>query len=698
MPWKNIFKINKNYSINDENLDSVIETFEEFFKEYNDKNNFFSNSEDIDFDNPNTSAQLNQLKEIKTIELNKLINELKNDLKYNFFSNFWEKKENLKLIKKLKDFLKFEINNKIIEQNHELLKLKQNKSLIEDTSTNKNNKKENSNIINFQDYFTYFTFLLKKINNDINYLKEINLNLSFNKKEFLNQLRELENITINKIQELYKRNEKLENINKNIFEKILKENIITQLILSFWAFRMKNNDDKYKLVLENKINKNESDENYEFFFKLIDFIFNEYINQIIKNEEKIFDNIFKKYDDKKSYLIKEQDEYNKNIKENEENIDKFNQRVDQENEKILIIKKEYENMEKIIKNLKNRKKDIKDKRKNCEQDWEENKNNLENQIWIKTTFDKKITKKQYLNEIETIIKKNEEIIKKNTNEVEKLEENIIRHKTEININNKKLKKLKQKNNQIQFSLKENKYIMMYELKKIKENWIKNISENQKTFLVFLKKINKLEDTKFIQFIENYWINDENKKKILLFNKSYNIENNIIYIEKQNNQIKEKIEKTFENIKEKFELKENEIIVKFNKEIIGHFKETIKNINQSEFVNIETQTEKNTENAKNSWQEQKNEELEQKLKKIQEENEILTEKISEINKIFEEEKTELKNKIDDLNESIENAVEINSEEIWNENIVKVEIHNNPMYINYQNSQPSTNGYQPKSPQM
>lgn len=123
MPWTNIFKINKNYSINDEYLDSVIETFEEFFQEYNDKNNFFSNSEDIDFNNPNTSAQLNQLKEIKTIELNKLINELRNYLKYNFFSNFWEKKENLKLIKKLKDFLKFEINNKIIEQNHELLKL-----------------------------------------------------------------------------------------------------------------------------------------------------------------------------------------------------------------------------------------------------------------------------------------------------------------------------------------------------------------------------------------------------------------------------------------------------------------------------------------------------------------------------------------------------------------------------------------------
>ncbi|BET39598.1 hypothetical protein [Spiroplasma ixodetis] len=680
MPWKNIFKINKNYSINDENLDSVIEIFEEFFKEYNDKNNFFSNSEDIDFDNPNTSAQLNQLKEIKKIELNKLINELKNDLKYNFFSNFWEKKENLKLIKKLKDFLKFEINNKTIEQNNELLKLEQNKSLIEVSSINKNNKRENNNIINFQDYFTYFTFLLKKINNDINYLKEINLNLSFNKKEFLNQLRELENLTSNKIQELYKRNEKLENINKNIFEKIIKENIITQLILSFWAFRMKNNDDKYKLVSENKFNKNESDENYEFFFKLIDFIFNEYINQIIKNEEKIFDNIFKKYDDKKSYLINEQDEYNKNIKENEENIDKFNQKVDQENAKILTIKKENENMEKIIQNLKNRKKDIKNKRKNCEQDWEENKNNLENQIWIKTTFDKKITKKQYLNEIETIIKKNEDNIKKNINEVEKLEDNIIRHKTEIIINNKKLKKIKEKNNKIKFSFKENKYIMMYELKKIKENWIKNISENQKTFFIFLKKINKLEETKFIQFIENYLKNEENKKNILLFNENYNIENNIISIEKQNNQIKEKIKKTFENIKENFELKENEIIVKLNKEIIGNFKKTINTINQSEFVNIETQTEKNPENTKNSWQEQK-------LKKIKQENEILTKKISEINKIFEEEKTELKNKIDYLNESIENAVEINSEETWNENIVKVEIHNNPMYINYQNSQSS-----------
>ncbi|WP_342253328.1 hypothetical protein [Spiroplasma endosymbiont of Zeiraphera isertana] len=72
---------------------------------------------------------------------------------------------------------------------------------------------------------------------------------------------------------------------------------------------------------------------------------------------------------------------------------------------------------------------------------------------------------------------------------------------------------------------------------------------KKTFFIFLKKINKLEDTKFIQFIENYWKNEENKKKILLFNENYNIENNIISIEKQNNQIKEKIKKTFENIKE-----------------------------------------------------------------------------------------------------------------------------------------------------
>lgn len=56
-------------------------------------------------------------------------------------------------------------------------------------------------------------------------MKEINLNLSFNKKEFLNQLRELQNEINNKIQELYKRNEKLENINKNIFQKNFKENI-----------------------------------------------------------------------------------------------------------------------------------------------------------------------------------------------------------------------------------------------------------------------------------------------------------------------------------------------------------------------------------------------------------------------------------------------------------------------------------------
>lgn len=169
MPWKNIFKINKNYSINDENLDSVIEIFEEFFKEYNEKNNFFSNSEDIDFDNPNTSAQLNQLKEIKTIELNKLINELKNDLKYNFFSNFWEKKENLKLIRQL-DYFLIELDSKIKEQNEELLFLKKNKTLIEQNKINKCSK-NSTEFTEITDYFNLFNFLSETISNDIIFFK-----------------------------------------------------------------------------------------------------------------------------------------------------------------------------------------------------------------------------------------------------------------------------------------------------------------------------------------------------------------------------------------------------------------------------------------------------------------------------------------------------------------------------------------------
>ncbi|BET37443.1 hypothetical protein [Spiroplasma ixodetis] len=77
MPWFNeLIKKFRNYPLTDENLDKVVETFNDFFKEYNEKDNFFSNSEDTDFENPSTSAPLTQLKENKKTDLDKLIRQL----------------------------------------------------------------------------------------------------------------------------------------------------------------------------------------------------------------------------------------------------------------------------------------------------------------------------------------------------------------------------------------------------------------------------------------------------------------------------------------------------------------------------------------------------------------------------------------------------------------------------------------------
>ncbi|BET37448.1 hypothetical protein [Spiroplasma ixodetis] len=120
------------------------------------------------------------------------------------------------------------------------------------------------------------------------------------------------------------------------------------------------------------------------------------------------------------------------------------------------------------------------------QDLEENKNNTENQIFIPNISDDKKGKKQYLKEIDVVIKKKNSDIKKNNDYIVELQDNITRHDTELIINDKKIKKIEDKINKIEDFFKQNKHTMMFEIKKIKEKWIKNISKDQKIFINFLK--------------------------------------------------------------------------------------------------------------------------------------------------------------------------------------------------------------------
>ncbi|WDA54923.1 MAG: hypothetical protein PPFGHCPK_01404 (plasmid) [Spiroplasma endosymbiont of Drosophila atripex] len=274
----NFTTINKSLTyISEADLQEIINNFEENFKEWKEQKNFFNNSKEIDFKNPNASAQMMALKEINKNKIDDLINELRNDLKYNFFSYFWEKKEDLNLIIKLKDISK-EIDNKIIKQNHQLLELEKNKSLIEQEKNY-----ENDNFFDSKNSLNYLSSFIKEINSDILFLKEINIK---NKKFFLKELRELNNKIKNDIKNMYYEIQELESKNNNIFEKIYSEAIMTNLISSFWSFRKKNNDDKYELI-ENIKTKNKTNQNFLYNFELIDIIFNKYIEYIIKNEEKI---------------------------------------------------------------------------------------------------------------------------------------------------------------------------------------------------------------------------------------------------------------------------------------------------------------------------------------------------------------------------------------------------------------------------
>ncbi|WP_339041872.1 hypothetical protein [Spiroplasma endosymbiont of Apeira syringaria] len=98
-------------------------------------------------------------------EVRKLIKELRNDLKYNFFSYFWEKKEDLKLIKQL-DYFLIELDSKIKEQNEKLLFLEKNKTLIEQNKINKGSQ-NSTEFTEITDYFNLFNFLSETISNDI---------------------------------------------------------------------------------------------------------------------------------------------------------------------------------------------------------------------------------------------------------------------------------------------------------------------------------------------------------------------------------------------------------------------------------------------------------------------------------------------------------------------------------------------------
>jgi len=643
MPWFNeLIKKFRNYPLTYENLDEVVETFKNFFKEYNEKDNFFSNSEDTDFENPSTSAPLTQLKENKKTDLDKLIKELRNDLKYNFFSYFWEKKENLKLIIQL-DYFLIELDSKIKEQNEKLLSLEKNKTLIEQNKINKGSQ-NSTEFTEITDYFNLFNFLSETISNDIIFLKTINLNIFENKKEFLKKTRELKIKIDKEIRRLYQKNEELENKKEKIFENLFKEEVMTQLFLSFWAFRMKSGDE-YKLILnEDKDLKSKFDKNFVFFFELIDDIFNRYIKKIIKNEERIYNDIFEKYNDWEKELISEQEEIIKTKDKVKESIELFKNQLEEKKEQIRIHQKEIAEKRKQIENLEKRKKNIKIKKITYLQDLEENKNNIENQIFIPNFSDDKKGKKQYLKEIDVVIKKKNSDIKKKNDYIAELHDNITRHDTELSINDKKINKIEDKINKIEDFFKQNKHTMMFELKKIKEKWIKNISKDQKIFINFLKEVNKLENMEFIKIIENYW--EENADSIKKFNENFNIQNNLENIREENEKIENEFKNDFTTLEINFKLKEKEIIENAIREKNEKIQEYLRTINQSKLVSIEIQTEINEENEKTSWQDQKIEEQNKTIEKLEFQINDLEKKLISIKELHEDE-------VKDLSTTLEN---------------------------------------------
>ena len=99
------------------------------------------------------------------------------------------------------------------------MRLEINKSLIDQEKIQKNNY-ENDTFFDGKNYLIYLSSFIKEINNDIIYFEEINIKI---KKNFLKQLRELNNKIKNNIKKIYDEIEELENKNNNIFEKIYSE-------------------------------------------------------------------------------------------------------------------------------------------------------------------------------------------------------------------------------------------------------------------------------------------------------------------------------------------------------------------------------------------------------------------------------------------------------------------------------------------
>lgn len=64
---------------------------------------------------------------------------------------------------------------------------------------------------------------------------------------------------------------------------------MTKFILSFWAFRVKNNNHEYTIDVENRNlenDTNESNEKFSFSFKLIDDVFNKYLQKLLIMKQK----------------------------------------------------------------------------------------------------------------------------------------------------------------------------------------------------------------------------------------------------------------------------------------------------------------------------------------------------------------------------------------------------------------------------
>ena len=89
----NSFRKRKINIVSETVLQEIIDNFEENFKEWKEQKDFFNNSKQISFENPNASAQMMALKEIKKNKIDDLISELRNDLKYIFFLIFEKKKK-----------------------------------------------------------------------------------------------------------------------------------------------------------------------------------------------------------------------------------------------------------------------------------------------------------------------------------------------------------------------------------------------------------------------------------------------------------------------------------------------------------------------------------------------------------------------------------------------------------------------------